>query len=1375
MIADATPSWLFQQSDALEAFIATAGARPEFFHISQLLPDFSVRYLGSTDSEKIIIDQWHASPSLVTRLRFSEPGGPEWELPFPVPADDGLFHINGREYYAPIQRLLPDGSYRRIDRCLFDLWHNRAFRFRGKEGPQLHTLAEIAALVMTLSDDDRDVLIQSLAAGWKVSWFDREALSVLPPSQQPLVLFLLVALRPVEAMAHVWSSLRPDPIIQAVTGGAWRHPARLTEVKTFRTQPEEGTKYSRVWLAEKAGLRCRQEWPCSTSLDPFYMPEGNSIGLTRHTSIGTVVTKDGVLEYKAIPELLEAAQGLGPISATIPFLRNNDPRRVLMGCNMLAQAAMISKAEPPFVQTGAESVLRKIYPQLFKQSGVNLRIGFMFWHGYNYEDAVVVSESAAAKLRTQTVRRVTMPVPAYLEFVDDDADTNFRGGVRRPGSRVREGDPLIRVKCNPQRLHVSVPSRLYQPQGSSESEIPWKDYSFESPCAGTILRARIVPLWDTEISASNFRARVEFAIRLDRPLQIGDKLCNRHGNKGVVSRIVPDSEMPKWRGEPLDVLFNPIGVLNRGNYGQMYEAVYGAYLSRNPSPSVSLERFETNPIVLLEGICRAAGLTSAATDEVVFSLEGKEHRCQCVVGINYILRLPHYASDKFKVHTTGKYSRRTGQPPRGWGQKYGEMERWCLQAHGAKEILAELETDGIGLNVGRQEQVQVGASKSASRETALMAQADRLESTYDPTPREPDSVLKEYLRALSIEKLPCESLRPMNFDFPTGVEILDEKMKCPSDPDCDHRGTTGRLHLEVARRRLNSPSFEQECNLKGGIYLDLGRPFTVTIGSPSKRKNARKKKNADQDNLEAESERAFVFRGRYLPLLPLSLRWSSATEKKSSLTMQYEELVRAARRFRQESARPHIGASLPSKAEAQVARHLEGVLKELIEQVDGKHGVARSVVLARRLEYSARMVIVPEPALLLDEVSLPWDCVRQIYKDILGRSPGVADILNLRAAAISSNSKPELVSIIDDAIADQRVLLNRNPSLAKYSILAFRPRVHFDSYVMKICPFVTSAFAADFDGDTMTAVRLRRPEAIREAEELLPSANLVSSVDGDPVCPATKEFLLGLALTLSKPAWYSCLADTLSSKGLSAIPPCNIDQASAVLSHYFRTHLAADSTSRERRNGFYTVLRDTALRVTMEMAYQSLLGPVPAMVAGWDSHLKSRAAKDLLSGPAAPDPPLLDGVKSETQREFANERLKLMMVAETQKGLLGALIRQFYYRISARNSDDFQRTLSYCQWLTAKATQKALSPKSARDALRKSDFERSLKEIQKTWTDCHGLAKKLDVDETVLINCVRSIPDLKSPVTGINRFYKSPAETLGEVTRLVVPTPVLEV
>lgn len=342
--------------------------------------------------------------------------------------------------------------------------------------------------------------------------------------------------------------------------------------------------------------------------------------------------------------------------------------------------------------------------------GRNLLVGFVPWNGYNYEDAVLISRRVVKEDMYTSIHikefqteiretklgpeKITRDVPNTSEKMLNNLDAE---GIIRIGAKVRSGDILV-GKVTPKSETETTPEfkLLNSIFGEKAKEV--RDSSLRVPhgIEGVIIDVQRMKRTEGDDLNPGVDEVVKVLIANKRKLREGDKMAGRHGNKGVVARILPEEDMPYLAdGTPLDVCLNPLGVPSRMNIGQIMESelgIVGRYLNQYfESPAFQTPSQEEIGEKLIE-----AGLSPDCKQIVRDGRTGEPFVNPIFVGVIYFLKLHHLVDDKMHARSTGPYSLVTQQPLGGkaqfGGQRLGEMEVWALEAYGAANTLQEMMT-----------------------------------------------------------------------------------------------------------------------------------------------------------------------------------------------------------------------------------------------------------------------------------------------------------------------------------------------------------------------------------------------------------------------------------------------------------------------------------------------------------------------------------------------------------------------------------------------------------------------------------------------------------------------------------------------------------
>ena len=351
--------------------------------------------------------------------------------------------------------------------------------------------------------------------------------------------------------------------------------------------------------------------------------------------------------------------------------------------------------------------------------GKNILIGFMTWEGYNYEDAILINERIVKEDAFTSIHieeydcecRDTKLGPEEftreLPNVGDDMLRNLdERGIIRIGAEVVPGDILVGKVTPKGETDLTAEERLLRAIfGEKARDV--RDNSLRVPHgeAGTIVDIKIFSSKNGDDMAPGVNEVIRVYIAKKRKISVGDKMAGRHGNKGVVSRILPEEDMPYLEdGTPLQIVLNPLGIPSRMNIGQVLEVHLG-YAARALGWKIATPVFDgANENDVLETL-KKAKLPISGKRKIFDGRTGEPFDNEVTVGIMYMLKLHHLVDDKIHARSTGPYSLVTQQPLGGkaqfGGQRFGEMEVWALEAYGAAYTLQEILTVKSDDVVGR--------------------------------------------------------------------------------------------------------------------------------------------------------------------------------------------------------------------------------------------------------------------------------------------------------------------------------------------------------------------------------------------------------------------------------------------------------------------------------------------------------------------------------------------------------------------------------------------------------------------------------------------------------------------------------------------------
>jgi len=351
--------------------------------------------------------------------------------------------------------------------------------------------------------------------------------------------------------------------------------------------------------------------------------------------------------------------------------------------------------------------------------GQNLVVAFVPWYGGNFEDAIVVSDKVVhndlfSSIHIEDfiidVRDTKLGPEVVTRDIPNVSEEKLRNladdGIVRLGAEVHSGDILVGKVTNKGETDLTAEERLLRAIfGEKAKEVKDTSLYLRHGEMGKVIDVKVFSRDGGDKLPSGVIQQVQVSVAQMRKLQVGDKFAGRHGNKGVISKVVASEDMPYLAdGTPVDVVLNPLGVASRMNIGQILETHLGwaalkqdIHVASPPFAGVSEEEIRAE--------LKKAGLPEDGKVKLYDGLSGRSFDNPVTVGVMYVLKLHHLVEDKIHMRSTGPYSLVTQQPLGGkaqfGGQRFGEMEVWALQAYGAAHSLQEMLTIKSDDVVGR--------------------------------------------------------------------------------------------------------------------------------------------------------------------------------------------------------------------------------------------------------------------------------------------------------------------------------------------------------------------------------------------------------------------------------------------------------------------------------------------------------------------------------------------------------------------------------------------------------------------------------------------------------------------------------------------------
>lgn len=877
---------------------------------------------------------------------------------------------------------------------------------------------------------------------------------------------------------------------------------------------------------------------------PIVTPQSERVGLTLFRKIGKSETG--------------SLSSLSPAPLLIPFMEYNNPTRLTLSSIMMCQAVPLKEPEFPLVKTGFEkkvaveskrcffaeddgkvqSIDRQSITLKYKKSGEkkvpilknltnniskvrlgqisrvkkgksfkkgeiildysttqdgevvlgkNAIVGFLPWFGYNFEDGIVVSEKFAQNFTSLHTKEFKERIPRLTNYYIEMKKVNEE-------DEVKKGDILLEYR---------------QVQGNGKKIRCW-----DLDVKGRV--SEVIEYFDENHNEKVIKIKVNY----ERTLQVGDKLANRHGNKGIVTCILPQNEMPYFKeneGEVyLEVLLNPFGVVSRANCGQLYEASWGRIAHKQRKPLIFQPLSSPTKENLQEAL-KKIELPEDGKEILYFQRNRKEIKIgRVTVGHLYILKLNHFADETIHYRAKGDpkrdYLTATGQPTKGkkkqGGQRIGEMETWALEAYNAWKTLETLFTlraepsaplkafrmllfllrsiflnpklhDGDGKNITNQLLEKLDSESTLSYASINMAGDKEVEKWSRGTVT--NSTLKDAeLRqesALFSKKIFKNRDRAMGH-IELGVElpnpILDNEIELIFEDE-----VVSSLKEKVKKikeidgdwiDRKISETEEQLQNYENAIAESKESKESEERKKFRKRVKILRYKKLTLGWIRNEDVRNRLVINK-IPIIPPDFRplfipeggESIVRKNPTDLNTWYAKIIEITNYVKKRRPPEMI---LRDK-QNQLDYLIRGLRDCILKKIPGREGVFREYLLGKRVDFSGWGVIVPDPDLNIDECKLP-----------------------------------------NEMKTKDSVLLVRFPTLHRMNLQSFQPS-HHNEKVIAISPLVTKGFNADFDGDCM-AVYNTNPSLKEEVRTLSPISNLFSPANGDLTITLTKDILYGL-------------------------------------------------------------------------------------------------------------------------------------------------------------------------------------------------------------------------------------------------------------------------
>jgi len=789
--------------------------------------------------------------------------------------------------------------------------------------------------------------------------------------------------------------------------------------------------------------------------------------------------------------------------------------------------------------------------------GLNMRVGYLPFKGYVYDDAVVISESAAKRLTSEHMYQHEAEadennhidkkkfVSLFPQEYDKKTLENFDdNGVIKKGATVKFGDPLILVS----KANETTYGQVYRGKSAnfSNDSVVWNHHA-----PGTV----------TDVTPT--KKGFSVVVKNQAGMEVGDKLTGRFGDKGVVAAVIPDEQMPQdAQNRPLEVLVSPLGLASRINPAQLIEAALGKVAEKTGQP-FKIKDFDSQQdlIEFAKGELRKNGLQDL--ENVTDPDTGRKIK-DVLVGNRFFMKLHHTAEAKAQGRSTGGYTAE-GAPAKGGetgSKRIGTLDLGALLSHGAGQVIRDAKMVRGQANPEYWSQFMAGYSAPLPKIPQVYTKfVEQLRGSGINTVREGTKTHIMALTDKDIDQLSGEReiQNAETVDWKSGMRpkaggLFDETLTGGHNGNRWSKITLAEpmpnpVMEEPIRRVLGLTENKFRDVLAGREQLDDATgPQAISaalkkINLPKAIEQARQDIQSGRKTLRDAAVRKLAFLKsaektgvhpeswmlKKMPVIPPMFRpVSTMGQKKMPLVADanylYKELLDAngalkesagvledtgdARLGVYDAMKGVTGLGDPTQAK-NVERRVRGFLSQIFGN-SPKYGTVQRKLLSSTVDLVGRAVITPNPDLDMDQVALPEEKAWEIYKPFIVRGLVRRGLPRMDAVNAFDSKNKAAHDELQTQMSSRPIVINRAPVLHRYGMMAFYPRLTKNK-VMEVSPLVTRGFGADFDGDAMQYHVPSTDEAAKEAiAKMLPSRNLFAASTFKAHYTPVAEFQSGL-------------------------------------------------------------------------------------------------------------------------------------------------------------------------------------------------------------------------------------------------------------------------
>jgi len=799
--------------------------------------------------------------------------------------------------------------------------------------------------------------------------------------------------------------------------------------------------------------------------------------------------------------------------------------------------------------------------------GANVNVAYMPWKGLTFEDSAVVSESFTKQYTSEKVVQKNLFLNNKLDILDlakfravfpdvltpTNAKKLSADGLIKPGQVIEPGEMLAVFLSE---IDLSDEEKILRQMNRgiakpySKRVLEWED---DNP--GTVLYV------------TQAGRHVDIHVKVKSPMTVGDKLAGLHGNKAIISQIVPDDEMPHTKGgERMDMIFSPVTVPGRMNIGQIAEAAAGKLVGKTTGKPLLIDNFTDKDQLnkIRDGLVK----NKIPVEELLYDGKGGKAFGQKIFwGKPYILKLRHVVDHKLKSRNIGSYDINM-QPSRGKdsGQTMGNMEVMSMLSHGAKANMWEATALKGQENDEYWRALQLGLPTPVPKKNfAFDKMIAYLKQAGVNVEKEGDKLTVMPMTDKEVKKI-------SNGKVTDGGQMLIAKnLKTIKgglfDPEI-FGGAGGKKwgHIELAEKipnpmmedaivkvlNITKPKFEniiaEKDTIAGATGLgaigkalkeldpkkEIEKLKIELVMAPEQKVNNINKRIRYLESLSKLNLTPNDYMIKKVPILPPIYRpiypLPSGDLMISPINKHYRDVS-----LINDSVKKLKASGLDDEFNVnnkvvlyKSVKALQGLIEPVTysqEKYEGaiktlsgpapKHGFIQDKLFSKKQDMSARSTVGLDPSLGIDEVGLPDDMLKKLFKPFVMKKLVQSGVGAVDATKAIREWTPAADAALNMVIKERPVLLNRAPSLHKHSIQAFKVK-RAPGKTIKTNPMINAGFNLDYDGDTMAVHVPIGVDAVNEAWGMMPSKNIFRHGDGSVVPELAQEYQFGLYF-LTKP------------------------------------------------------------------------------------------------------------------------------------------------------------------------------------------------------------------------------------------------------------------